>query len=531
MGGILDVYFKDATNGFVVGMDTNDYFAACGGNYHGRIAKTTDGGATWSPVAETGLACSYFWKMSWPTPEVGYTSLQQNGTASSLIFYKTIDGGNTWVSNGVPYASIGIPSFTLLQGIGFITPNEGWVGGPGSVSPLENNFLHTRDGGVSWMPEGFTDSRSINRIRFYPKFAIASGGKLHIYKVPLAITVPPQNQTRSVDSTVTFNVSARGTAPLVFQWRFKGTMIGSARTNSYSIANIQSSDAGAYDVVVGDFSGSVTSAVAILTVTGGVVPPMITTEPTSQTVFQNSSATFNVAASGTMPLTYQWQFNGTNLPGATDTAFTRTNAQRADAGNYSVMVTNSAGSATSGPVTLTVVPTNGILFQDDFEKYTAPVVVTNAGNTNGYRIVYRSSASAVDFKAVFGFDYSTVSNPTEIPPAPNTLGGTTKGLFLAVNKDAIAGAAAVNLYPANQLYSGNFALKFDFWLNWANPSTSTEHALFGINHSGSATNRIGQSFSDGLFFAVDAEGGVGPTAMTLRDYSVFRGGGTGASAG
>ncbi|MEO6034521.1 MAG: hypothetical protein ABIQ35_04625, partial [Verrucomicrobiota bacterium] len=58
--------------------------------------------------------------------------------------------------------------------------------------------------------------------------------------------------------------------------------------------------------------------------------------------------------------------------------------------------------------------------------------------------------------------------------------------------------------------------------------TSTEHALFGINHSGSVTNRIGQTPSDGLFFAVEGEADSTPTSATLRDFSVFRGSGGGA---
>lgn len=524
MGGIMDVYFKDATNGFVVGMDTNAFFGACGGNYHGRIAKTTDGGATWTAVADTGVACSYFWKMSWPTPDVGYVSLQQNGTANSLIFYKTIDGGNTWISNGIPYAAIGISSFTLLQGIGFITPNEGWVGGPSGNSV--NNFLHTTNGGASWTPEGFPDSRSINRIRIYPKFAVASGAKLHIYKVPLAITAQPQSLTNPLGSTATFNVAAQGTAPLTFQWRFNGTNISLATTNSYSITNFQSTNAGNYTVVVGDFSGSLTSAVATLTASGSPSAPMITTQPQSQTVMQNSNATFTVAASGTAPLDYQWRFNGTNISGATETSYTRTNAQSFDAGNYLAIVTNSAGSVTSSVAVLTVLQTN-VLFVNDFDSYVSPNVVTSVGTTNGYRIFYRASSGPVDFKAIFGFDYSTVTYPTNIPSAPHSTGGTTKGLFLTANKDANTNTAAVNLYPTNQFFSGNFALKFDMWINWADPSTSTEHVMFGINHSGNVTNRVTQTPSDGLFFEVNGEGGSQITAPTLRDFSVLRGGGSG----
>jgi photosystem II stability/assembly factor-like uncharacterized protein len=522
MGGIMDVYFKDATNGFAIGMDTNTYAS---GVYHGCIAKTTDGGATWSPVVTTELSKCYFWKMSWPTPQVGYASLQQNGSSSSLVFYKTTDGGNTWNLNDIPYSEIGVSAF-YLQGIGFITPNEGWVGGDGSTAPYANNFLHTIDGGASWSKVGYNDTRRINRIRFLnSNFGYAAGYKLHIFRPLLQITQQPLSETNAPGTTVTLTTQAQGTPPLVFQWRFNGTNLSGANTNFYSITNFQAVNVGGYDLVVSDTSGSVTSAVANLSLVGAAIAPGITAQPQSQAVLENSDATFSVAANGTAPLHFQWRFGGSDVSGATGTSFTRVQTQLADAGNYSVVVTNSAGSVTSAVAVLNVITTNGVLFQNDFDSYVSPSVVTTAETTNGYKIVYLAAAGPVDFKAIFGFDYSTVTYPTSIPSAPNSLGRTTKGLFLTVNKDATGGAAAVNLYPTNEFFDGDFALKFDMWINWANPATSTEHTLLGINHSGNVTNRITQSPSDGLFFAVEGEDDSLPTSPTLRDYSVFRGGG------
>jgi hypothetical protein len=85
----------------------------------------------------------------------------------------------------------------------------------------------------------------------------------------------------------------------------------------------------------------------------------------------------------------------------------------------------------------------------------------------------------------------------------------------------------VNLYPVGKFFGGNYAVKFDLWLNWASLSISSEHALVGINHSGTVTNRIGWPTSDGLFFAANADGFVSATAATIRDYCVYRGGGPG----
>src|SRR5690349_16538262 len=86
------------------------------------------------------------------------------------------------------------------------------------------------------------------------------------------------------------------------------------------------------------------------------------------------------------------------------------------------------------------------LFSDNFDAYGAPVTVTNAGVTNGYTIRTTAAFGPSDFKAIFGFDYSTVTYPTNIPVAPHSA-GTSKALYLTANKDGIGAVAAVNLYP------------------------------------------------------------------------------------
>ncbi len=75
--------------------------------------------------------------------------------------------------------------------------------------------------------------------------------------------------------------------------------------------------------------------------------PVIIAHPLSLSVNPGSNATFSVTASGAAPLVYRWRFNGNTISGATASIYTRSNAQAADAGNYSVVVSNLSGSATS----------------------------------------------------------------------------------------------------------------------------------------------------------------------------------------
>ena len=119
------------------------------------------------------------------------------------------------------------------------------------------------------------------------------------------------------------------------------------------------------------------------------MPPAITNLPQSLTVTQGLSATFTVGASGSAPFTYQWSFNSANISGATASSYTRTNVQPTDAGTYSVVVSNSAGSATSSPpaiLTVIAVPTPpGITTQPQSQTVSqtsnATFTVTATGST------------------------------------------------------------------------------------------------------------------------------------------------------
>jgi hypothetical protein len=84
--------------------------------------------------------------------------------------------------------------------------------------------------------------------------------------------------------------------------------------------------------------------------------PFITSQPQGQTATSGSTVTFVVTAGGSPPLGYQWQFNTTNIPGATASSLTLTNVQPGQAGNYLVVVSNAWGSATSSNAVLAVLP-------------------------------------------------------------------------------------------------------------------------------------------------------------------------------
>ena len=178
--------------------------------------------------------------------------------------------------------------------------------------------------------------------------------------VPVApsITAQPASQAVIVGQAATFSVIASGTAPLSYQWSKNGAAITGATSANYTTPATTASDNGSQiTVTVGNSAGNVTSSTALLTVNASVVGPSITLQPISQAVSVGQAATFSVAASGTAPLSYQWQKNGASIGGATSSGYTTSPAVSGDSGaTFRAIVTNAAGSITSNSATLTVTP-------------------------------------------------------------------------------------------------------------------------------------------------------------------------------
>ena len=185
--------------------------------------------------------------------------------------------------------------------------------------------------------------------------ASSNAATLTVNSAP-SIAGQPSNQSVTAGQTATFSVTAAGTAPFTYQWKKNGAAITGATSASYTTAVTAVSDSGAqFSAVVTNSVGSVSSSAATLTVTSASVAPSITGQPANQSVTAGQTATFSVTAAGTAPLAYQWMKNGAAIGGATAANYTTPATQTADnAAQFSVAVSNTAGSATSSAATLTV---------------------------------------------------------------------------------------------------------------------------------------------------------------------------------
>ncbi len=185
----------------------------------------------------------------------------------------------------------------------------------------------------------------------------SAAATLVVVPIAPAIGTQPVSQTVDEGTSVSFTVTATGTAPLSYQWYNGATAITGATSATYTLATPAVADAGSLTVVVTNGAGqTVTSSAAILTV-NAVPTPVITVQPAANTVVTApDGATFSVTATGN-GLSYQWYKNSAVITGATSATYTVTATDlSATADQYFVKVSNAAGHVDSNTATLAVAP-------------------------------------------------------------------------------------------------------------------------------------------------------------------------------
>ncbi|HEY1108233.1 MAG TPA: immunoglobulin domain-containing protein, partial [Opitutaceae bacterium] len=163
------------------------------------------------------------------------------------------------------------------------------------------------------------------------------------------------SQTVTEGRAVTLTVSVNGTAPFTYQWKKGGANITNATLSTLVLDPVRRTDDGSYTVTVTNSAGSVTSSPVTLAVTAATAPSGVYIYNYSySTLYFGQTLTLSSAHSGSDPYTYQWKKDGIVIPGATTNSYSKANAQAADAGSYTVTVTNIAGSSTSSAYAVTL---------------------------------------------------------------------------------------------------------------------------------------------------------------------------------
>lgn len=301
------------------------------------------------------------------------------------------------------------------------------------------------------------------------------------------ITTQPTSQTITAGQTATFSVVASGQGHLTYQWWKNGVSINGATSSSYNTPAATASDTGSqFTVVVSNSKGSATSDAAALTVTTAGVPPSITLQPASQTLAAGQPATFQVAASGIAPLSYQWLKNGAAISGATSSVYTTPITTSADSGSkFAVSVSNSIGSVTSSTATLTV-------------KVAAGQLTTSTTNLSYGNITVGSSSMLPVTLTNTGGSSVSISNVT-LSGAGLSIGGVSSGMIL------IAGNSAVLNVTYAPSASGTLSGSVSIASNATNPTVT-------IALSGTAVQPVSHS----------VELNLTPSSTSVTGYNVYR---------
>ena len=175
--GLIDVYFFTPESGIAVGLTNVDHEQSSG-----VVLVTSDGGETWETHFTTSRTGEWGWKISFPSNQVGYVSLQRN-SQTPIYFLKTTDGGASWEEK------IFYQSYYFVQGIGFIDETTGWIGGNSTYPTLE-----TTDGGETWHSADF--GARVNRFRFLgDSLAYAVGREVYKFDRTTSVGITDQRPT------------------------------------------------------------------------------------------------------------------------------------------------------------------------------------------------------------------------------------------------------------------------------------------------------------------------------------------------
>ncbi|MCD4680093.1 MAG: tandem-95 repeat protein, partial [Bacteroidales bacterium] len=199
---------------------------------------------------------------------------------------------------------------------------------------------------------------------------------------PIFVDEPPLHTELCEGEQVVFSVTTQGTTPMTFQWYKDGVILPGETDTVLIIDPITFTDNGNYTCVATNVCGTRTTHNAQLVV---MLPPIIISQPVSQTACENSSASFTVVADVTGPHCYIWYKNGIELPdGCITETLTIDTVTLADAGFYEVHIRNACGTTVSNTVWLAVIPSPQVNLGNDTTISVGSSLILDAGPWASY---------------------------------------------------------------------------------------------------------------------------------------------------
>jgi len=257
--------------------------------------------------------------------------------------------------------------------------------------------------------------------------SVSASATLLVLENPV-ITLQPQSKTVAVGENVTLSVSASGTLPMTYRWRRNNSTLTNIILNNnicfFTTNNVQTNSF--FNVAITNIAGLASGGQVLGLSSNAYITVML--PPSNQIASTGSTVTFSTAPRGPTDIRYQWQFNGGNLPDATNATLTLSNVQQADNGTYGVtvrVITNAVVPPATFTATLTVVEPPlltepQLLLNGDFR------VLLQHGIMNANYIIDEST-NLINWATLMTLSYT--SNPT---PFTDTTTGARKQRFYRV---------------------------------------------------------------------------------------------------
>lgn len=385
-------------------------------------------------------------------PGTGASGLSFDG--ANQLSYTWNNAANTYNFNSHLLVPDGIWTFAALV----VTPTNAilYCGSTNGLRSATNNVAHTAhdfstsflrlgyDQGARYLKGRIDDAAIFDTALDYD--SISNLFYSATPAIPLVTRTPADPLYEGM--TIQFAAYGVGNGPVSYQWRKGGNNLSGKTDSTLTLSNIDLNASGNYDVAVTVGANTAISETLPILVSQG--PPVVFSQSPPLTRFAGARVTFSVDAGGSAPLSYQWQKNSTDIPGATGTSYTIPAITAGDMTDYRVKLVNPYGTNYSTQTALTVLPVN---------NYAAAVM---AGSPVAYwRLNETSGTKAFDYA---GGNDGTTQGPVvlgAVGPRPPT----QLGLEADNNSFTFDGSTAWVTGPA---------------LNW-NTNTMTLTAMIKVN--------------------------------------------------
>jgi hypothetical protein len=356
-----------------------------------------------------------------PNAPTSVSALSGNGQAVVSFTAPVGNGGTAVTSYTVTATPVGGGTAVIASG----------SSSPITVTGLTNGTAYTFTvKATNSVGTGSASSASSSAIPVtVPGAPTAASGVSGNTQAIVSFTAPVSNGGASITSyTVTATPSDGGAAVTATGSTSPITVTGLTNWTAYTFTVTATTSVG---------TGSASSALSL------ILPVVITTQPINLTVAQGYPASFTVAASGTVPLSYQWLKNNVAISGATSATYSIATVAATDAASYTVIITNAAGSLISSAATLTVQAFNVLAANQNViaGKSAAFMTGVNLGSTQ-WQVSTDAGVTWTNLSSSYTYDGVT-TNVLEILKATTAMSKNRYRYQVTINNQTTTSAAGV----------------------------------------------------------------------------------------